>query len=442
MHRMGARHGLLATLTATALLAACGGTSTPVSTAAPGGSAVSTVAEEATTPPTTPPTTRPTTVAPTSSVAPPSSVETAAIPQDYSERGPFAVGVTELHLDHGRPVLVFYPVDRTSVSADAVGFGYTAEEMWGTASDVWPIGWALDVPDAWVDAPVSASGPYPLVVFSHGWGNTRFSNSLHTAHLASWGFVVAVPEHASRDITARLAGQDTLPPSDPRTIAETIALMDAYNSLGGGSLAGAVDVSRVAVEGYSAGGRDAALAAALPEVDTWISVAGTPPVPDDAVAVGELFAPVAGFDLGEHLAGITPPDKPSMLLVAGADSVVLPSYSDTVFAWLGSPKRLVVLGNTGHVVFTDGCRLYQEGLVPGLVDVFAMDPASVSVQIGDNGCRPEYAPAQDVAAVWNHVATAQLAWVFGMDADVAAASLELGYLEATFPGRVQDDRVE
>ncbi len=379
-----------------------------------------------------------TSVETTSSIAPSTSAERSASPQPFSERGPFAVGVVNMQLDDSRSVIVFYPVDSEALPADAISFSYTAADMWGTASDVWPLGWATSVPDAWLDAPASMSGPFPLVVFSHGWGNTRFNNSLHTAHLASWGFVVAAPEHVSRDITARLAGQDTLPPSDLATIADTIRLMGTEGSLSGSALYDAIAIDQIAVEGYSAGGRDATLAATLPEVDTWISAAGTPPVPDDAVAVGELFAPAAGFDLDEYLAGKAPPDKPSMLLVAGADSVVDPSYSQSVYAWLAAPKRFVVLSNTGHVVFMDGCRLYQHGRLPGLVETYGLDPSSESVQIANNGCLPEFSPAENVAALWNHLVAAQLSWVFDLKADVAAASLERDYLDATFPGLLQE----
>jgi dienelactone hydrolase len=432
MYRNGALLGPLVLLIGASLSAACGSEKTSVETMAPSSS----IAASTSVAPTSS-IAASTSVAPTSSIAASTSAVPTAAPEDFSERGPFAVGVVGVELGDGRPVLVFYPVDADAVPADAVGFGYTAVEMWGTATDVWPLGWATAVPDTWVDAPVSASGPFPLVVFSHGWGNTRFTNSLHTAHLASRGFVVAVPEHTSRDTAARLAGQDTLPPSDLATIAATITLMETHNSLNDAALRGAISIDQIAVEGYSAGGRDAALAAALPEVDTWISVAGTPPVPDDAVTEGEAFAPSAGFDLDTYLAGIPPAAKPAMLLVAGEDSVVNPSYSRSVFDWLDAPKRLAVLRDTGHVVFMDGCRLYQQGELPGLAQTFGMDPSSESVRIADNGCLPTYSPAGEVAELWNHLVTAQLNWAFGLQPDVAEASLQSSYLDQIFPGMVQ-----
>jgi hypothetical protein len=45
-------------------------------------------------------------------------------PEDFTLRGPFAVGVTEL--DGEPPVLVFYPADRDTVPSEATRFTYGA----------------------------------------------------------------------------------------------------------------------------------------------------------------------------------------------------------------------------------------------------------------------------------------------------------------------------
>ena len=50
----------------------------------------------------------------------------------------------------------------------------------------------------------SRAGRFPLVVFSHGYAGFRDQSTFLTSWLASWGFVVAAPDHHSRDLTAVL----------------------------------------------------------------------------------------------------------------------------------------------------------------------------------------------------------------------------------------------
>ena len=45
-------------------------------------------------------------------------------------------------------------------------------------------------------------GPFPLVLFSHGFAGYRLQSTFLTTHLASWGFVVATVEHPYRNLTA------------------------------------------------------------------------------------------------------------------------------------------------------------------------------------------------------------------------------------------------
>jgi predicted dienelactone hydrolase len=45
------------------------------------------------------------------------------------------------------------------------------------------------------DATPSTEGPFPIVVYSHGFGGFRQVVTAHTTQLASWGFVVASTDH-------------------------------------------------------------------------------------------------------------------------------------------------------------------------------------------------------------------------------------------------------
>lgn len=355
------------------------------------------------------------------------------------------MGTIRLQLDADRPVEVFYPADPKKVPGDATGYRYTAEEVFGSLAaivppDVFP---PLDVPGAWRDVPVSTGGVFPLVVMSHGFGVMRFSYSQHAAHLASWGYVVALPEHPSRDLQSRLSSGSLSWESDATTVLDTIDLLTSENSRSGGTLEGRVAVDKVAVEGHSAGGHDAALAAEDPRVDTWIGIAPAVPFPEELS--GEVEAERAdGYDPGEfdldgYLTQTPPVDKPSMMLVAENDRALRIDDRRTVFDWLLPPKRFVVLADTGHAVFIDDCeRVQARGGGQGYADALGLAPDSRELRDIEDGCLPEDAPVESVWATWHHLTVAQLNWVFDIDGEEAAASLEADHLEATFPGSIAE----
>ena len=59
--------------------------------------------------------------------------------------------------------------------------------------------------DAFVDAPAATTpGSYPLVIFSHGFAGYPAQSVTLTTHLASWGFVVAAPDHVERSLDGLL----------------------------------------------------------------------------------------------------------------------------------------------------------------------------------------------------------------------------------------------
>ena len=196
--------------------------------------------------------------------ATPSGSTTTAAPENFSGRGPYAVGVTKLALDPIRPVLVFYPVDRAAVPGDAVQYAYSPQEVWGALTAAFPPDsvQTTTVDDAWRDLPISATGPFPVVIHSHARGSNYQFASRHNAHTASWGYVVVAPAHPSRDNIAFTAASTPGPTTtDQQTIFDTLALLTTENGGGDGPFAGKFDLDHVAVEGQSAGGRTAGVTA-------------------------------------------------------------------------------------------------------------------------------------------------------------------------------------
>ena len=123
----------------------------------------------------------------------------------------------------------------------------------------------------------TAPGRYPLVVFSHGYAGFRDQSTFLTARLASWGFIVAAPDHYSRDLTEVLGGPTgaTAKTTDVQDLKATIALMRAQNASGTSPFYRHVDLSLIGAVGHSAGGAAVeALAATDPQVKTFIGLAG------------------------------------------------------------------------------------------------------------------------------------------------------------------------
>jgi dienelactone hydrolase len=366
--------------------------------------------------------------------------------QDFSGRGPHLVGATRTEIDTDRPVEVFYPAAGDAAPADARGYRVTPEEAWGRFLDLVPEGVVSDIEvrDAWFDLPASTDGPFPLVVVSHGFGVERFTHTDLAAHLASWGFVVALPEHPSRDFLALMGGEVDIESwgGDAPTILDTIDLLEEENVRTGSPVAGLVDSERVGVVGHSGGGHDAVDAAYDDRVDAWVGLAPAVPFPETATGAVEAeradgFDP-GEFDLEAYLAETPPPEKPSMMILADNDLRLGLPDRRLMFDWLEAPKRLALLDDTGHSVFLIGCDAIQEEGGSAVAEAVGFDESSIERQTFENGCLPDDAPVADVQATFDHLTVAHLRESLGIDAGVATASLEAEYLEATFPDRLEE----
>ncbi|MDD9368698.1 MAG: hypothetical protein PV358_01145, partial [Acidimicrobiales bacterium] len=257
----------------------------------------------------------------------------------YTEPGPYPVGVTTLELDGGVAVEVWYPAVE----------GTTGQDTYDVRDLVPPSVQTLlsaDVPakfttDAGRDADV-ADGEFPLVLFSHGFTGIRQQSSFLTSHLASWGMVVAAPDHWSRDLAHVLGGVLGEPPPPERDdvddLRETRALMAAETESDGSRFAGHVGTDEVAAVGHSAGG------------GTVLGFAA-----DDGVAGYVSLASGAGVgrDDGDD---VTLPDTPSLFVAGRLDGVVpWDTVSQAAFDAAPAPSDLWVLDGVGHNGFDDFC---------------------------------------------------------------------------------------
>lgn len=400
--------------------------------------------------------------------APTTTTAAPAAAVDYSDRGPYSVGEVDLELDADHEIAVFYPVDRDAVADDATPYSYSGEDIFGPEIvDLLPgaLSGEIAPPDTWVEAPASQDGPFPVVMNSHGAaGNLRFAN-FHTSHLASWGYVVAAVDHPERGVVAALSnvvgggggadGGCEAPDQseaflDSDQLAAGLDLLGEENDTSGSPLEGVVDTEQVAAEGHSAGGSASGTLAYDDRVDVWIGQAPGVPLepgsdPGSYVSVTENADGGCDveFETDQQLADTSPPPVPSMIIAAEGDSVIPLDRVESIYGWLDTPKRLVVIADSGHAVFVDPCPLIQEeGGLSAFVAALGVDPSDVPlVELGENGCLPTDTPAETVWAMIDHVTVAELNDVFDIDRPAAEASLAPDYLAEAFPDRFAREEV-
>ena len=122
--------------------------------------------------------------------------------------GPYAVGhISLMLLDssrdqlspyQGRPIYVsvFYPADGSAITAASPEALYPLDPVAGR----WPMSrssqwerYGLD--RAYEGVPVAGDRPFPLLMYSPGWGNAYYSGLFASTRMASHGFVVAALTH-------------------------------------------------------------------------------------------------------------------------------------------------------------------------------------------------------------------------------------------------------
>lgn len=339
----------------------------------------------------------------------------APAPVNYSRPGPYEVGLTTISLGD-RSVQVFYPASADGLTSTEhitsyrPGDAYPPEVAAILAASVPPLVAELPL-DAYRDAPINEEGPFPIVLQSHGAGGSNLYSSQHLRHEASWGFVVAAPDHRSRNEVAAVTDTWGGTPTDLDDLANTLAALVAANADPTSVLGGGLDTQRVGAEGHSAGAAAAYLfALAEPRVKVWIGQAPAPAV-----------AP----------AGAEPPlNRPAMIVAAESDTLVPLPIAQAQYDGLTTPKRLIVVRGSGHSTFVDRCQaIYASGGLAQFAEAF---PQLSSLLDGSgDGCAPGNTDPAVAGSLIDHVMIAQYRIAFGDDrTDV---SLDPGYLARTFP---------
>ena len=329
--------------------------------------------------------------------------------ESFTKPGPLGVGETTLTLStDGAPVEVWYPATKESVAGKPEATYDIVTWLPEALKKLIPAGFTVSYPSGGVRGVPVAPGRYPLVVFSHGYAGFRDQSTFLTARLASWGFVVAAPDHYSRDLTEVLGGATgaTTKTTDVEDLEATITLMGDQDASASSPFHGHIDTGLVGAVGHSAGGAAVeALAATDPKVTTFVGLAG---------------ATVGSFGQTKSGAGSLVPHQPGMLMSGTADHVVSHVGMIAAYGRLRSPKRLILLRGAGHLVFADLCEVGSShgGLLSIAAALHVPIPASL-VPLASDGCRAPDLPPPEAWPVIRQAVTAQLRYVFGFDATTA-----------------------
>ncbi len=189
---------------------------------------------------------------------------------------------------------------------------------------------AAPVPDAQPDVD---GGPYPLIVFAHGYGATAQSYEALLHQIAAAGYVVAAPTFplSSGDSPCgAVAGDSANQPEDLTFVIDSV-LRDAKADEG--LLAGLVDPNQIGAAGHSNG------------AITMYGITASTKVRDDRVKAAVVMAGTpAGFP-GKFDFSEAPP----LLLVHGTDDQQVPyDLALTAFNRARGPKGLLTMEGGDH----------------------------------------------------------------------------------------------
>jgi alpha-beta hydrolase superfamily lysophospholipase len=347
----------------------------------------------------------------------------------YEKAGPYVPGVTTLDMD-GRKVEVWYPADQGAEAGKAKDVFRISTLLPDNLKSIIPD--ALDPKyetDAYRDITASTAGPFPVVLFSHGYAGYPTLYAFLLTHLASWGFVVVAPEHVERGLLAAVT--QCIKVADDAAVllaARDLAVQKSNDPTS--VLKGTIDPSKVATMGHSAGAAAAVKTADDPSVATFIALdgggrggsssSGTTPTTTAAGCIQQSTTTTASDaeTTTTTFAAGSLPDKPGMLITGGNDQVIPVDRLQPFYDAMSAPKRMVVIDGAGHNSVTDICLIGadQGGLIAiaGKVGITVPDTLG---RLFEDGCSTSggYPAVKQVWEVPRHFVVAQLRAVFGID---------------------------
>ena len=295
-------------------------------------------------------------------VAPTPTAEPALTVADVAGRWPYGVGVMTLELvDASRP---------TTANRD-----YTGSPDRKLVTEVWyPAAATAATPEEPNAAADVSGGPYPLIVFAHGFSAFRRQSASYAQHLASHGYVVASPDFPGSNIAAPGGARLYAVLDQPADASFVIDELLGREGEAGWALNGAIDGETIGMTGHSLGGMTTMLTAYGEQRDPRI----------DAIVP---ISPPACF-LPDGLAdGVS---LPAMIVGGSAERIVPPSWIRYAYEIAAPPKYYVSIIGADHIRFAD--LDITDTQFPDAVDVASggstvEDAAVILEALGSDGVR-------------------------------------------------------
>lgn len=245
--------------------------------------------------------------------------------EQAASAGPHGVGVTTLQI-----------VDTTRVTAPNRDDPGAPERR--MVVEVWyPAAATAAAPEQRDAALDQSGGPYPLIIFAHGFSAFRTQSPSYTRHLASHGYIVASADFPQSRIGTPGGPRISAVLDQPADVSFVIDEMLKRAAATDGAFAGAIDEDRIGMTGHSLGGLTTMLTAYGAMRDARI----------------KAFAPIS--PVGCFLpAGFGANASVPMMVIGGTRERILdPASIRAAYEGAGPPKYYVQIIGADHIRFAD-----------------------------------------------------------------------------------------
>lgn len=185
----------------------------------------------------------------------------------------------------------------------------------------------------WYPPAAEGDGPWPVVVFGHGFASTPFVYRRLLRALAAAGYLVAAPVFPLGNANAAGGPEEDDIVNQPRDMSFVITRLLAASASPQSPLSGLVDPSRIAVAGQSDG------------AETAFATAYERPWHDPRVRAAVILS---GAELGRHVRLVLH-TAPLLAVQGTADRINPPIYTRDLFRAVDHPRFLLRLRHAGHL---------------------------------------------------------------------------------------------